>query len=189
MNAWWQLFPKHFTPQECQSLIDYGLTHPVQQGTVGHGGGRSIVNTTIRRSKVRWLKRNDPTLFHFFARITQLAEQANGNGFGFDLRGYKEVQFTEYDAGDDGHYDWHEDNAWTAGYATERKMSMVLQLTAPEEYAGGQLDLQRDPLPEGGFAPQGSVIFFPSFNRHRVTPVTRGKRYSLVTWFTGPAFR
>ncbi|HEY1083710.1 MAG TPA: 2OG-Fe(II) oxygenase [Prosthecobacter sp.] len=188
MKAWWQLFSNHFTPAECQALIDYALTHPVQTGTIGHGG-KSAVNEGIRRSKVRWLNRHDPQLAAFFARISNMGEQANNNGFGFDLRGFREVQFTEYDAGDEGHYDWHEDNAWTAGFATERKMSMVIQLSAPADYEGGKLELQRDSLPADKFTNQGDVIFFPAFNRHRVTPVTQGKRYSLVTWFTGPAFR
>lgn len=189
MKAWWQLFPKHFTPAECTALVEYGLTHPERTGTVGHGGGKSIVNTDLRRSKVRWLNRHDPQLFNLFARISDLAEMANANGFGFDLRGFKEVQFTQYSAGDSGHYGWHEDNCWKHGFGDERKMSMVIQLCPPNLYEGGKLELANDPLPPGSFENQGDVIFFPSFNRHRVTPVTRGTRFSLVTWFNGPAFR
>lgn len=188
MKAWWQLFSESFTPAECQALIDYALTHPVQTATIGHGG-KSVINKGIRRSKVRWLNRHDPQLFHLFARISSMGEQANNNGFGFDLRQFKEVQFTEYDADDEGHYGWHEDNAWKAGLEVERKMSMVVQLSDPADYEGGRLELQNDPLGPEQFTRRGDVIFFPAFNRHRVTPVTRGKRYSLVTWFTGPSFR
>jgi PKHD-type hydroxylase len=69
-----------------------------------------------------------------------------------------------------------------------RKLSMVIQLSEPL-YTGGTLDLENDPLPPGVFARKGSAIFFPSFNWHRVTPVTAGVRYSLVCWFMGPPFR
>ncbi|MBB5037435.1 2OG-Fe(II) oxygenase [Prosthecobacter dejongeii] len=188
MKAWWQLFSEAFTPAECQGLIDYALTHPVQQGSIGHGGANKV-NPNIRRSKVRWLGRQDAKLFPFYARIADMAERANNHAFGFDLRQFRELQFTEYDAGDEGHYGWHEDNAWKAGLEVERKMSMVIQLSDPADYEGGRLELQNDPLGPEQFTRRGDVLFFPAFNRHRVTPVTRGRRYSLVTWFTGPAFR
>ena len=68
-------------------------------------------------------------------------------------------------------------------------MSMVIQLSGKDEYTGGELKLSHDPIPAGTFENQGDAILFPSFNRHMVTPVKLGKRYSLVTWFVGPKFR
>lgn len=189
---WWQLFSKAFTPDECAQIRSHALALPPREGAIGHGG-RAVVDDKMRRSQVRWLRRDDPTLAWLYARIERMALEANTNGFGFDLcgvsGGFTSVQFTEYHSADTGHYDWHEDLTWKGTAPFDRKMSMVIQLSPPEEYEGGRLELINDPLAPGQFTQQGDVIFFPSFNRHRVTPTTKGVRYSLVTWFVGPRFR
>ena len=188
MRYWWQSFQKAFTPDECDQLVKYGLTHTPVKATVGHGG-KSVVDDHLRRSKVRWLSRTDHKLNGLFARIECMALKANANAFGFDIAGFHEVQFTEYNAEDSGTYGWHEDNIWTKDSPFDRKMSMVIQLSDKEGYTGGKLELVHDPLPAGTFENKGDVIFFPAFNRHRVTPVKLGVRYSLVTWFIGNKFR
>ena len=171
-----------------KKLIEYGLTHKPVDATVGHGG-KSVVDFHLRRSTVRWLNRADPFLLPVFQKIETMALQANANAFGFDLAGFHEVQFTEYNADNSGTYGWHEDLNWKKNTPFDRKMSMVVQLSSPEDYTGGKLEFANDPLPEGSFTKQGDAIFFPAFNRHRVTPVKLGIRYSLVTWFIGPKFR
>jgi len=188
MKFWWQSFNGALTKEECQWIIEHGLTHKVVEATVGHGG-KSIVDDHLRRSKVRWLSKSDPLLSGLYAKIEHMALKANANAFGFDLAGFHEVQFTEYNAEDSGTYGWHEDNNWTLDKPFDRKMSMVIQLSDKEDYTGGKLELNHDPLPAGTFENQGDAIFFPAFNRHRVTPVKLGKRYSLVTWFIGNHFR
>lgn len=96
-------------------------------------------------------------------------------------------QTTIHSPGD--RYDWHEDNAWKGRTPCDRKLSLVAQLSRPEDYQGGRLELHNDPLPDTHFRAQGDILVFPAFNRHRVTPVTAGTRYSLVTWFVGPRLR
>lgn len=188
MTSWWQHFKQALSPEECKFIIEYGLTHKPIDATVGHGG-KSTVNTELRRSTVRWLSRSDSTLSGLYQKIEILALKANANAFGFDLSGFHEVQFTEYNADAEGTYGWHEDLCWTKATPFDRKMSMVIQLSDKDDYTGGKLELKHDPLPAGIFENQGDVIFFPSFNIHRVTPVKLGKRHSLVTWFVGPKFR
>lgn len=188
MKFWWQSFQSALTKDECQQLVKYGLTHNPVDATVGHGG-KSVVDDHLRRSKVRWLSRTDPKLVALYTRIETMALKANANAFGFDIAGFHEVQFTEYSADNEGTYGWHEDNNWTKDTPFDRKMSMVIQLSDKEDYTGGKLMLTHDPLPAGTFENQGDVIFFPAFNRHMVTPVKLGTRYSLVTWFVGPKFR
>lgn len=188
MNAWWQLFRNAFTKEECEWLIQYAKQIDSCTGTVGHGG-KSVVNETLRRSRVRWLQRDDQNLDLLIRKIERMALRANANAFGFDLAGFHELQFTEYHAEEDGHYGWHEDNNWTKNTPFDRKMSMVVQLSDKDSYTGGKLMLHNDPLPDGHFTNQGDTIFFPSFNRHMVSPVKLGVRYSLVTWFVGPKFR
>lgn len=188
MKYWWQTFGKALTKEECQFLIQYGLTHDPVEATIGHQG-TNVVDEHVRRSKVRWLSRTDPQLATLYDKINCMALKANGNAFGFDIAGFHEVQFTEYNADNKGTYAWHEDNNWTKNTPYDRKMSMVIQLSDKDDYTGGELKLTHDPLPAGTFENQGDAIFFPAFNRHMVTPVKLGVRYSLVTWFVGPKFR
>lgn len=188
MKHWWQSFNGALTKQECDYIVRYAMTHKAVDGVIGHGG-KPTLDKEFRRSRVRWLDRSDPNLHGLFLRIEKMALKANANGFGFDLAGFTEVQFTEYDSEDRGGYDWHEDLTWKTDGMFQRKMSMVIQLSDKDSYTGGKLLLKNDPLPAGTFENQGDVIFFPSYNRHCVTPVNLGKRYSLVTWFVGPCFR
>lgn len=188
MKHWWQSFNSALTADECKWIIEYGLTHKEVVATVGHGG-KSVVDDHLRRSTVRWLSRSDPKLAGLYAKIEVMALKANANAFGFDLAGFHEVQFTEYNADNSGTYGWHEDLNWKRDAPFDRKMSMVFQLSPKDDYTGGKLELANDPLPAGTFENQGDCIVFPAFNRHRVTPVKLGKRYSLVTWFVGPKFR
>ena len=68
---------------------------------------------------------------------------------------------------------------------------MSLQLTSPEYYEGGRFQFPDDSekFKEEDSLAQGTVIFFPSYLKHGVTPVTKGIRYSLVCWWLGPLFK
>jgi len=104
----------------------------------------------------------------------------------FDIWGYQDsFQYTIY-YGDGGHYDWHVD---MGPGISNRKISCVLQLSDPEEYDGG--DLQMNPGGQILTVPKqlGTICFFPSFMLHRVTPLNSGVRKSLVNWFCGANFR
>jgi len=77
-----------------------------------------------------------------------------------------------------------------------RKLSMTINLNAPGEYEGGNLKFDLGPHSQGErfveckeIRPQGSIIVFPSFVNHQVTPITKGTRYSLVLWSLGYPFR
>ena len=191
MKGWWYLNPKVFTPAECAELVAYGMTKNPVVATVGHGSSSEV--RPIRTSTVRWLDSAAVELKPLVSRLEKLFFEANVKMFGFDYHSFHELQFTEYLASNAGHYDWHEDNCWVPNAATadvfDRKLSLVVQLSAPESYAGGRLELERDNLKDTQFVNQGDVIIFPSFLRHRVTPVTSGVRYSLVSWVKGPRFK
>jgi PKHD-type hydroxylase len=188
MKAWWHYFKAALTPAECDWLIGYALTMEPMEATIGHGG-KSIVDTSFRRSRVRWLNKADPAIELLIRKIENMLLKANANSFGFDVSGFHELQFTEYSSEDEGTYNWHTDNNWKKDTPFDRKISMVIQLSDADSYTGGRLLLENDPLPEDKFRNQGDVVFFPSFNKHTVTPVKLGKRYSLVTWAVGPKFR
>lgn len=141
----------------------------------------------MRSSTVRWLSYCDLDLLWLRLRIEEKILVANREGFGFHLQpGFTEIQFTEYHGSAGGHYDWHEDNSAQMKKPMDRKLSFVLQLSDPADYDGGKFELQGDPLPASAYTQQGDALIFRSGLRHRVSPVTRGTRYSLVTWVHGP---
>lgn len=193
MTAWWQHYRGAFTPAECAAICLGAKEAPVNDGTVGYGGTSRVHD--MRRSQVRWIPQpwEDVTWRWVYERIVLRALQVNRNAFHLSLFNepflqHGHAQFTEYDEEHAGHYDWHEDNCWITKEhrAADRKLTAVVQLTNPGLYEGGTLELERDNPTGDIFTQQGDLIYFPSHLRHRVMPVTRGTRHSLVLWFEGP---
>lgn len=195
MHGWNWIHRKFFTPEECRDIIEACLTFPETTGTVGHGG-EGNVNHSIRSCTNRWIPRSDQRFKYLFNEIVLEVLEANHKTFHFDLSNYPRLsfsnaQFTEYHASSEDHYDWHEDNAWVPakGKWTEedRKMSCIIQLSEGGEFDGGEFQMERCPEFKG--LEVGDLLIIPSFHRHKVTPVTRGIRRSLVLWFFGKRFR
>lgn len=150
------------------------------------GNVSGVIDDSYRRSEVRWIP-EEKTTEDLYERFVSLMKTANDDMWGFHITGMEDdLQYTEYDGDYEGFYDWHMD---FGGYnSSTRKLSMVVQLSDPEEYEGGELQF----LVNRGIidAPnaKGTVIFFPSYITHRVKPVLKGYRESLVCWFHGPTF-
>jgi PKHD-type hydroxylase len=114
--------------------------------------------------------------------------KVNNKSFKINVEKKSEVQFTEYCYEDNGHYDWHQDVNWNGQTDIDRKISITVQLSNENEYDGGNFEF--DELETNtNFKLKGTIIIFPSYLRHRVTPVTSGVRKSLVAWFSGPQWR
>jgi PKHD-type hydroxylase len=193
MNQWWQYWPGYFKSEECDKIIELAKTLPERDAKIGHASDTAELNANVRRSKIRWIPRYDTRFFQLFGSMELLLNEANRNAFGFDLTMFHEIQFTEYNAKDQGTYNWHHDTTWVSSKLVRRKLSLVIQLSDPKDYEGGRFEISKDdcdecPDPEK-ITGRGTVIIFPSFLRHRVTPVTTGIRYSLVSWMEGPYFR
>lgn len=167
------------SPVECAAIIQAHDTGPVQTGQVGVSGE----TRKSRKSTIRWLK-DDPATKWLYARVTAIFQSVNEK-YQFDLRGFADaIQLAHYELGD--YYDWHMDIG--KGQSSLRKISLSIQLSDPATYDGGDLEFFGMPefqCPRG----QGTAITFPTFLPHRVTPVTRGTRLSLVAWISGPPFR
>jgi PKHD-type hydroxylase len=175
-----------FTNEEMDSIIELGLALTTIEATINSEG--STVNSSIRQSKVGWLWQNEKTQW-LYDRIAYIARQLNAKSYHFDLWGFVEgFQFTSYN-GEGDHYDQHVDCHLGSNGKPSRKLSMVLQLSDPESYDGGELQIITGVTPESVKRERGMVCVFPSFRLHKVTPVTRGVRYSLVVWVTGPSFK
>jgi PKHD-type hydroxylase len=178
----WTYADRVFTPEECRRIIAIGEKKIAADGAVSTAGQR---NAAIRDSRIAWLHPEDEMEW-VYRKVTDTVMAANDRFFGFDVFGLLEgFQFTRYDA-PSGFYGLHIDKA-TGGPV--RKLSLTLQLSAPEDYDGGELALQIGAEPQAMEREQGQMVLFPSYVLHEVRPVTRGRRYSLVAWVAGAPFR
>jgi PKHD-type hydroxylase len=173
-----------FTPEQCQLIINAGRSEPVQDGQVGGGQG-GVIDTKVRTSHISWIPFNK--MPEMYKTLENVMHRTNNNHFGFEgMKITEQAQYTEYPAG--GFYDWHIDSDVVGmNEPPVRKISMTCLLSHESEFEGGGLELMSD----GKIArpKQGQAIFFASYIRHRVIPITKGVRKSLVMWFGGPSFK
>ena len=175
-----------FTPEQCQKIIEAGRSQPRQDASVGQGkkeGG--VIDTNTRTSHISWIPFK--TMPEMYKNIETIMKKTNGNHFGFDgMQITEQAQYTEYPSG--GFYDWHMDSYVNVAHEpTVRKISMTCLLSHESEFEGGELQIETDKNKIK--LVQGQAIFFASFLLHRVAPVTRGVRKSLVMWFGGPPLK
>ena len=174
-----------FTPDQCQQIINCGRRQPPQKAQVGMGKPGSGLDTKKRITTISWIpiKEMQP----MYDDLNMFIQKANRNHFGFgDIQITEQAQFTEYPEG--GFYDWHMDTDVVMQHEPPvRKISMTCLLSPENQFEGGDLELmapgKRVKLK------QGHAIIFASFLNHRVAPVIRGVRQSLVMWFGGEPFK
>ncbi|WP_417465904.1 2OG-Fe(II) oxygenase [Kordiimonas sp.] len=171
---------------ECAHLRALATAQAASKGRLAGG----VQADAVRSVGATWLDDTDePWLAAKFARALS---QICANAFPFDIDGFDEgFQLLRYEgaAGKPGDfYDWHADIG-RAGSTKRRKLSLVVQLSDPSAYEGGELTL--NPGGSHMVAPkgEGTLIAFPSFVLHQVTPLELGERVSLAAWAHGPAFR
>jgi len=174
-----------FTPEQCRQIIASGRAQKPQEAKIGMNKPGGGTDTKKRVTTISWIPFKE--MGHMYQDLNRFIQRANENHFGFgDIKITENAQFTEYPEG--GFYDWHMDCDINMEHEPPvRKISMTVLLNDPSEFEGGHLEL----MAPGKFAElkQGHAIIFASFLNHRVNPVTRGMRQSLVVWFGGKAFR
>lgn len=182
----WAYAENIFTPEECKQIIDYANKKGTKRdATVLSKELKNMKDPAIRKNKVVWLNEED-NLPWMYERLTATVMSMNEKYFGFDLYGFCEsVQFTEYGPKGD-HYVTHMDKVL---YGQSRKLSIVVQLTDPKDYKGGELHLFESEKPTIMTKQQGMMVAFPSYMLHKVTPVTKGMRHTLVCWIGGKNFK
>jgi PKHD-type hydroxylase len=194
----------------CDMIIQYGKAIKNDTAiTGGVGRDRDLKAQPLTKKELKDLKKkrdsnicwfNDRWIYKEIHPYIQQANQRAGWNFQWDWT--ESCQFTIYKKGQ--YYDWHCDS-WDKPYKEEgptkgkiRKLSSTIQLTDPKEYEGGELEFdfrQYDPDKKRKtqickeISPKGSIVVFPSFVWHRVKPVTKGLRYSLVIWNLGYPFK
>ena len=179
LYAFWK---KAFSKKECQTIINIAKNKGLIKGTTLNDNKTK----DVRDSKISWLYSSD-NIDWVFRRVTDITLNLNKRFFKFNLFGINEgFQFTNYKA-PSGKYGKHIDRAMNIPV---RKLSISIQLTNPKKYEGGELKLYNDKK-EGSVMnkEQGTLIIFPSYTLHEITPITKGERDSLVTWVTGKQFK
>jgi len=186
-NYYWY-FQSAIPVRICDEIVKYGKSLSDQMAVTGDFGQGKNLNKkqikdlkTKRDSNIVWININA--------------------GWNFQWDFSESCQFTKYDKGQ--FYDWHCDG-WDRPYIREnpndpshgkiRKLSVTVTLSDPKDYKGGELEFDfrnEDPNKKPNvkkcteILPKGSLVVFPGFVWHRVCPVKKGSRYSLVIWSLG----
>lgn len=176
-------FENGFNSEDLDKIYkDVGEIDFVKATTIGGD------NKEARSSSIKWIPQNMKWNW-LYSKLMDMAIEANQNLWNFDLHSAPEqIQYTEYYASEGGHYTWHQDIG--PGMLSLRKVSITVQLSSPDEYEGGDLDIWQGgnghlTSPRGA----GTVVIFPSYMMHRVSPVTTGTRRSFVLWLGGEHYR
>ena len=183
-------------------LLDSTIINEIEQNVSTLDFEKGIVSDSenkslSRKSNIKWIYNNHNTL-KIFEHLSKTIITTNNQHFNFSIKGSKDpLQYVEYSSNIKGYYDWHQDDIFNFEPNIPlnflRKLSLTIQLSDPNEYEGGDLEISL-PQPEKNIIvkvprEKGKIIIFPSYLFHRITPVTKGIRKSLVWWVGGSPFK
>jgi len=173
-----------FSAEECDRIVVLaGSSTSNDAGLVGQA-----TDHNLRRADLVWLDDVEGTGW-IMDRIIDVVRDANRKVYDFALTDFSEsAQVARYGSERQGHFSWHSDIG-DGPIAARRKLTMVVQLSEPEDYEGGLLEVMPSAHTVTADQARGAATLFPSYLLHRVTPVTRGERLSLTIWSHGPGFR
>lgn len=202
-NHYWY-FQSVIPPKVCDDIVRYANSIKDQIGVTGRFGDKKLNDSDIsdlkkeRNSNIVWLY--DKWIYR---EIHPYVHRANENaGWNFEIEHSEDIQFTEYEKG--GYYYWHSDGGsdhhakyskettkWEAYHNKVRKLSMTVNLSHRKDYDGGDLliNYNNREITCKEASHRGSIIVFPSFYQHKISPITKGVRNSLVMWTLGNPFK
>ena len=175
-----------FTADELKKIINTGM-NPNSASEMQASPISSGKLDPVRHSYNSWLYSDSIDTEWIFRRITDAVLSLNNQFWKFDLTVIEGLQFTRYQSPGQ-YYGPHCDTLFQS-VGTMRKLSFSVQLTDPDQYQGGDLLFHYGAEPVQAPRDVGTILFFPSWMLHEVTPVTQGTRHSLVGWVHGPNFR
>ena len=189
------VFPKVVKPDVCERIVKDCKQNILKEATIYGSDKKGRDDPEIRKTSVHFIKDKDNEInelaWHFL-------REANKIQFNYNLEYFQAIQFAEYKDG--GFYGWHQDASGIDPDNETRKLSLTLVLSNPDNFEGGELQFYNGgrPMEDMGeitgeqvtndIKAQGSVVLFDSRDWHRVTPVTKGVRHSIVCWTVGPNF-
>tara|TARA_Y100001951_G_C11259899_1_gene251852 strand:+ start:234 stop:818 length:585 start_codon:yes stop_codon:yes gene_type:complete len=191
------VFPKAVKPEVCEEIIkDCKNNIDLKKATIVGKDGTGRDDPEIRKTSIHFITDKDN-------KINELAwhflREANKIQFNYDLEYFQPIQFAEYKDG--GFYEWHQDASGVDKDNEIRKLSLTMVLSDPDTFKGGELEFYNGdrPMEDVGeitgeqvtndIKSQGTVVVFDSRDWHRVKPVTKGVRHSIVCWTVGPNFK
>ena len=199
-------YPKAFSNDFCDKIINIAKKQKQLLAITNReekqiASGKKIKTSDLkkrRNSNVVWLEDQ-----FIYDEVYPILHQANLEAkWNIDFDWSEACQFTKYSKGQ--FYDWHCDSGpipyskdkGDSWHGKVRKLSCTISLSEPKDYKGGLLEFDiRNSFTKSKkmkckeILPKGSICVFPSYTWHRVTPVTKGTRYSLVIWNLGKPFR
>jgi PKHD-type hydroxylase len=183
--SYWEGF---LSDEEINLILSQPEWENLEDGCVG-AAGKFEVKEDVRSAKISWLGPKQE-LMPLWDKLANTVAEVNRRFFHYDLTGiYEPLQLGVYKADDNGHYDWHIDASVMDG-AAPRKLSMAMLLSDPSEFEGGEFQVKTTSDEVQTLeVKKGRAWFFPSYMLHRVAPVTKGVRKSLVLWVGGPQFK
>jgi PKHD-type hydroxylase len=175
---WLSIIPKEI----CEHIINSANWESKKEGIFGSENGYKQ-DHYIRKTEVVF---NAPLSIAECILRSYITVANKSAGWNYSLTEVQPVQIGRYVDG--GHYAYHKDAELPNNQKISRKLSAVLFLSDPKDYEGGVFEFE-DLEGQIDKMSQGSIIVFPSYVKHRVTPVTSGERYTAVCWALGPAFK
>jgi len=172
------------TSNECLGAWNYGKNKGnYSPGLISNKGN---LQKGIRQTDLWWFRHNA-----LKEKLENIIFDVNKKNWNFVLDQCEFFQLGEYKKG--GHYSWHKDNSYLRN-SSDRKLSFSLILNDKQDWQGGKLQVFSKLSREGKpliktidkINNKGSIVIFPSSTFHRVTPITKGTRVSLVGWVWGP---
>jgi PKHD-type hydroxylase len=190
------VFPRAVKPDVCDDIVKDCKQNILKEASVLNPDKSSRDDPEVRKTSVHFINDKDN-------KVNELAwhflREANKTQFHYDLEYFQPIQFAEYKDG--GFYGWHQDQGNIDKTNKVRKLSLTLVLSDPDSFSGGELQFYNGgrPMEDIGeitaeqvtndIKSQGTVVVFDSSDFHRVTPVTKGVRHSIVCWTVGPNFK
>jgi len=169
---------------QCDKLIKYLEETSPNDSELAGKYNENILNKKVRDNKEVIFE--DESLINKIKVVFELSNQSIWN---FDIQRMERIKILKYGIG--GKYEWHTDCG--SKKTSKRKLTAIIQLSDENDYQGGDLEfgITEDSGEKNYTATRtrGSIIIFPAFLSHRVTPITDGRRYSLITWMLGNAFK
>lgn len=180
-NSNFLVLEKVFTDSEIHIIDELSKKSKIETSKTATEEGQYL-----RNSKNCWIEPDSESEW-LFRKFTDIIVACNSQTFRFDLTFIENFQYTVYDGENNSFYKKHID--MNVDLISPRKLSFSLLLSDIKDYEGGDLRFYQSEDPHIKKIQKGSIIFFPSFLLHEVTPVTSGTRKSLVGWVHGPAFK
>ena len=191
------VFPRAVVPDICEQIVKDCKQNILEEASVyNYDKTSSRDDPEIRKTSISFITDKDNKINEL---VWSFLRRANEIQFHYDLKYFQAIQFAEYTKG--AFYGWHQDASGIDPENETRKLSLTLVLSNPDNFEGGELQFYNGDRPTedmgditaeqviNDIKSQGTVIVFDSRDFHRVTPVTKGVRHSIVCWTVGPNFK